>query len=38
MFNCSLQAVLETGPFPQAGYNSFSYVAEQVSHHPPGEY
>lgn len=32
-----LQRLLESGPFSCAGYDSLSYVAEQVSHHPPGK-
>lgn len=34
----SLQRLLETGPVPYANPDALAYVAEQVSHHPPGEY
>jgi len=32
-----MQLLLGTGPVPYSGYDSLSLVAEQVSHHPPGE-
>ena len=35
---CDMQRLLESGPVDTAGYDSLSLVAEQVSHHPPGEY
>ena len=31
------QSILESGPVPYASYDSVTFVAEQVSHHPPGE-
>ena len=31
-----LQVILEGGPPIDAGYDSLSFIAEQVSHHPPG--
>ena len=33
-----VQALLESGPIPYASYNSVTFLAEQVSHHPPGTY
>ena len=33
---CYVQVLLESGPVPYASYNSVTFVAEQVSHHPPG--
>lgn len=27
---------MESGPFIHAGHDSLSFIAEQVSHHPPG--
>ena len=29
---------MESGPFPCAGYDSVAFIAEQVSHHPPGKH
>ncbi|XP_064392295.1 oxysterol-binding protein-related protein 9-like [Halichondria panicea] len=29
------QVVADSGPFPEGGHDAFSFVAEQVSHHPP---
>ena len=29
------QKLLESGPVPYASYDSVTFVAEQVSHHPP---
>jgi len=31
------QRVLDGGPPIQAGFDSMTFLAEQVSHHPPGE-
>ena len=36
LINVDDQRVLETGPVESAGYDSVSLLAEQVSHHPPG--
>ena len=33
-----LQKILDSGPVPYARYNSITFVAEQVSHHPPSEH
>ena len=32
-----IQTLLEGGPFSYAGYDSVAFIAEQVSHHPPGK-
>ena len=31
------QSLLQSGPVSYASYDSVSFVAEQVSHHPPGQ-
>ena len=31
------QRLLDGGPPIQAGFDSMTFLAEQVSHHPPGE-
>ena len=33
---CLSQSLLQSGPVPYASYSSVAFVAEQVSHHPPG--
>lgn len=38
LIHCSLsQHLLDSGPVPYASYNSVTFVAEQVSHHPPSK-
>ena len=32
------QSILESGPVPYASYDSVTFIAEQVSHHPPSEH
>ena len=31
-----MQHVIENGPVPYSNYCSVTFLAEQVSHHPPG--
>ena len=30
-----MQKLTDSGPFPESGCDGFSFIAEQVSHHPP---
>ena len=37
MVHVLAQVVADSGPFPEGGHDAFSFVAEQVSHHPPSK-